>query len=122
VAHTLDLMVPEAISKKLEPMFIYQVRLSSLQLHSKVSRNCSLSFSTCYQGILDLEGAMNCILARTYHQRTTSEMRTKALLPTCPLLGGSTVGTMQPKDFSEFWRSHCISVPTTTVDTAKYET
>jgi len=30
-------------------------------------------------------------LARTSHQRTTSEKRTKALLPKCPLFGGSTV-------------------------------
>ena len=49
------------------------------------------SFSTCYLGILGLEGAINCILTQTSHQRTTSEKRTKALLPKCPLFGGSTV-------------------------------
>ena len=54
-------------------------------------RSLLLSFSTCYLGILGLEGAINCILARTSHQRTTSEKRTKALLPKCPLFGGSTV-------------------------------
>jgi len=65
-----------------------------------MSRNCSiwcrsllLSFSKCYLGMfnLGLEGAINCILAQTSHQRTTSEKRTKALLPKCPLFGGSTV-------------------------------
>ena len=50
-----------------------------------------LSFSICYLGILGLEGAVSCILARTSHQRTTSEKRTKVLLPKCPLFGGSTV-------------------------------
>ena len=35
--------------------------------------------------------AINCVLAQTSHQRTTSEKRTKALLPKCPLFGGSTV-------------------------------
>ena len=54
-------------------------------------RSLLLSFSTCYLGILGLEGAINCILARTSHQRTTSEKRTKALLPKCPLFGASTV-------------------------------
>ena len=45
-------------------------------------RSLLLSFSIlCYLGILGLEGAINCILARTSHQRTTSEKRTKALLP-----------------------------------------
>jgi len=43
-----------------------------------------------------LEGAINCILARTSHQRTTSTIRTKALLPECPLLGGSTVLIITP--------------------------
>jgi len=45
-----------------------------------VSRNCStwcrsllLSFSTCYLDLIGFEGAMNCILARTSHQRTTSK-------------------------------------------------
>ena len=67
-----------------------------------MSRNCStfctwcrsllLSFSTCYLGILiGLEGAINCMLAQTSHQRTTSEKRTKALLPKRPLFKGSTV-------------------------------
>ena len=50
-----------------------------------------LSFRTCCLGILGLEGAINCILAWTSHQRTTSEKRTKTLLPKCPLFGGSTV-------------------------------
>jgi len=54
-------------------------------------RSLLLSFSICYLGILDLEGAINCILSRTSHQRTTSERRTKALLPKCPLFRGSTV-------------------------------
>ena len=54
-------------------------------------RSLLLSFSICYLGILGLEGAINCILARTSHQRTTSEKRTKVLLPKCPLFGGSTV-------------------------------
>ena len=60
-------------------------------------RSVLLSFSTCYQGILGLEGAISCILARTSHQRTNShqrttfEKRTKALLPKCPLFRGSTV-------------------------------
>jgi len=53
-------------------------------------RSLFLSFSTYYLGILDLEEAINCILAQTSHQRTTSEKRTKALLPKCPLFGGST--------------------------------
>jgi len=53
-------------------------------------RSLLLSFSTCYLGILGLEGAINCILARTSHQRTPSAKRTKALLPKCPLFGGST--------------------------------
>ena len=30
-------------------------------------------------------------LTRTSHQRTTSEKKTKAPLPKCPLFGGSTV-------------------------------
>ena len=59
-------------------------------------RSLLLSFSICYLGILGLEGAINCILARTSHQRTTSEKRTKALLPKCPLFGGSTVRTNSP--------------------------
>jgi len=76
-----------------------------------MSRNCStwrrsllLSFSTCCLGILGLEGAINCILARTSHQRTTSEKRSKALLPKCPLFGGSTV---YPTEFHDEikWRS-----------------
>ena len=54
-------------------------------------RSLLLSFSTYYLGILGLEGAINCILARTSHQRTTSEKRTKALLP---LFGGSTVNVL----------------------------
>ena len=54
-------------------------------------RSLLLSFSMCYLGILGLEGAINCILAWTSRQRTTSEKRTKALLPKCPLFGGSTV-------------------------------
>ena len=54
-------------------------------------RSLLLSFSICHLGILGLEGTINCILARTSHQRTTSEKRTKALLPKCPLFGGSTV-------------------------------
>jgi len=44
-----------------------------------------------YLGILGLEGAINCILARTSHQGTTSEKRTNAQLPKCPLFRGSTV-------------------------------
>ena len=35
--------------------------------------------------------SINDLLARTSHQRTTSEKRTKPLLPKCPLFGGSTV-------------------------------
>jgi len=54
-------------------------------------RSLLLSFSTCYLSILGLEGAINCILAWTSCQRTTSEKRTKVLLPKCPLFGGSTV-------------------------------
>jgi len=54
-------------------------------------RSLLLSFSILYLGILGLEEAINCILARTSHQRTTSEKRTKALFPKCPLFGGSTV-------------------------------
>ena len=54
-------------------------------------RSLLLSFSTCCLGISGLGGAINCILARTSHQRTTSEKRTKALLPKCPLFGGSTL-------------------------------
>jgi len=54
-------------------------------------RSLLLSFSTCYLCILGLEAAKNCILAPTSHQRTTSEKRTKALLPKSPLFGGSTV-------------------------------
>ena len=82
--------------------FIYQVRFcppdSCTIRYFSMSTNCStwcrsllLSFSTCYLGILGLEGAINCILAWTSHQRTSSEKRTKALLPKCPLFGGSTV-------------------------------
>ena len=56
-------------------------------------RSLLLSFSTCYLVILGLEGAINCILARTSHQRTTSKKRTKALLPKRPLFRGSTVAT-----------------------------
>jgi len=54
-------------------------------------RSLLLRFSTCYLGILGLEEAINCVLARTSHQRTTSKKGTKALLPKCPLFGGSTV-------------------------------
>ena len=36
-------------------------------------RSLLLNFSICYLGILGLEGAINCILALTSHQRTTSE-------------------------------------------------
>jgi len=54
-------------------------------------RSLLLSFSTCYLGILGLEGAINCILAQTSHQRTTSEERTKAMLPKCSLFRASTV-------------------------------
>ena len=53
-------------------------------------RSLLLSFSICYLGIFGLEGAINCISAQTSHQRTTSEKRMKALLPKCPLFGGST--------------------------------
>ena len=60
-------------------------------------RSLLLSFSTWYLGILGLEGAKNCILARTSHLRTTSEKRTKALLRKCPLFGGSTVVETQGK-------------------------
>ena len=38
--------------------------------------------------------SINDLLARTSHQRTTSEKRTKPLLPKCPLFGGSTVHTV----------------------------
>jgi len=69
-----------------------------MYVHITMSRNWStwcrsliLSFSTCYLGIVGLEGAINCILAQTSHQRTTSEKRTNALLPKCPLFGVSTV-------------------------------
>jgi len=54
-------------------------------------RSLLLSFSICYLGILGLERAINCIFAWTSHQRTTSKKSTKALLPKCPLFGGSTV-------------------------------
>ena len=62
-----------------------------LSFSSTWCRSLLLSFSTCYLGVLGLEGAINCVLARTSRQRTTSEKRTKALLPKCPLFGGSTV-------------------------------
>jgi len=82
--------------------FIYRVHFcppySCTIRDFSMPRNCStwcrsllLSFSTCYLGILGLEATINCILARTSHQRTTSEKRTKALLPKCPLFRGSTV-------------------------------
>ena len=82
--------------------FIYQVCFcppySCTIRYFSMSTNCStwcrsllLSFSTCYLGILGIEEAINCILAWTSHQRTSSEKRTKALLPKCPLFGGSTV-------------------------------
>ena len=51
----------------------------------------TVSFISRYPGILGVEVAINCILTRTSHQRTTSEERTKTLLPKCPLFGGSTV-------------------------------
>ncbi len=35
--------------------------------------------------------SINDLLAQTSNQRTTSEKRTKPLLPKCPLFGGSTV-------------------------------
>ena len=81
--------------------FIHQVHFcppySCTIRYFSMSRNCStwcrsllLSFSTCYLGIVGLEGAINCILAQTSHQRTDSEKRTKALLPKCPLFRGST--------------------------------
>ena len=35
-------------------------------------RSLLLSFSICYLGTLGLEGAINCILAQTSHQKTTS--------------------------------------------------
>ena len=54
-------------------------------------RSLLLRFSKCYLGILGLDGDINCKLAWTSHQRTTSEKRTKALLPKCPLFRGSTV-------------------------------
>ena len=44
----------------------------------------------------------NCILARTSHQRTTSEKRTKVLLPKCPLFGGSTICVWPLPRMSEF--------------------
>ena len=87
-------------------VFIYQVRFCPPYNCTIIIKGTSLcleivvhgvevyfwSFiNTCYLGILGLEGAINCILARTFHQRTTSEKRTKALLPKCPLFGGSTV-------------------------------
>jgi len=60
-------------------------------------RSLLLSYSICYLGILGLEGAINCILAQTSHQKTTSEKRTNAVLPKCPLFGGSTVRTLMWK-------------------------
>ena len=36
-------------------------------------RSLLLTYSICYLGILGLEEAKNCILARTSHQRTTSQ-------------------------------------------------
>jgi len=54
-------------------------------------RSLLLSFSTCHVGILGLEEAINCILARTSHQRTISEKRKKGLLPKGSLFGASTV-------------------------------
>jgi len=83
-----------------------------------MSRNCSmwcrsllLSFSTCYLGTLGLEGAISCILVRTSYQRTTSEKRTKALLPTCPLHRGSTVYDRVPDclypETLYMWHTHC---------------
>jgi len=70
-------------------IFLIQIIMCRSILHW--CRSLLLSFSTCYLGILGLEGAINCILAWTSHQRTTSEKRTKDLLPKCPLFGGSTV-------------------------------
>ena len=68
-------------------------------------RSLLLSFSTCYLGILGLERAINCILARTSHQGTTSEKRTEALLPRCPLFRGSTI--LQPYYLNTWtWLSH----------------
>jgi len=80
-------------------------------------RSLLLSFSICYLGILGLERAISCILARTSHQRTTSEKRTKVLLPKCPLFGGSTVYIcMAPKewvqadkDMSSFFSWHVLT-------------
>ena len=63
----------------------------SVSVYSTWCRSLLLCYSTCYLGIFGLEGAINCILAWTSHQGTTSEKRTKALLPKCPLFGGSTV-------------------------------
>jgi len=83
------------------PLYNCTVRYFSMCRNcSTWCRNVLLSFSTCYLGILGLEGAINCILARTSHQRTTSEKRTKALLPKCPLFGGSTVAGKQQKSKS----------------------
>ena len=61
-------------------------------------RSLFLSFSTYYLGVLGLEEAINCILARTSRQRTTYEKRTKALLPKCPLFGGSTADVFRKKN------------------------
>ena len=64
-------------------------------------RSLLLSFSTYYLSILGLEGAINCILVWTSHQRTTSEKRTKALLPKCPLFRGFTVHKSWDEEYAK---------------------
>jgi len=44
-------------------------------------RSLLLSFSTCYLGVLGLEGAINCILAQTSRQRTTFWKEDKSSAP-----------------------------------------
>ena len=80
-------------------------------------RSLLISFSTCCLDILGLERAINCILARTSHQRTTSEKRTKALLPKYPLFGGSTVlqsiiSLCNPIGMHDAWENTISLLPT----------
>ena len=45
--------------------------------------------------IVGLVRAISCRLGQTSHQRATSKKRTKAVLPKCPLFGGSTVNVSE---------------------------
>ena len=54
---------------------------------------------------------MLTIVIRTSQQRTTSEQRTKALLPKCPLFGGSTVHTeLNTEYFNVSVNKKCLEV------------